>query len=74
MITGIFIFTILAVVMSGWSLIAALTLRSVRYPDDELLEAFAHLIDEQALRITHLEKAIHQCWPTFKSYGEKFHD
>lgn len=71
----------IAIVLSLIALAAAITsfalivtARSTQHPDDELLEAFAHLIDEQALRIIHLEKAIRQCWPTFKSYGEKFHD
>ena len=40
------------------------------YVDAEFTEAMVYTVNQQGARLAHLEKAIRQCWPTFKSYGE----
>lgn len=65
----------IAIILSASALVLSLyTLleRSARWHvDTDYSEEILRLVVEQRRRTEHLEKAIRQCWPTFKSYGEQ---
>jgi hypothetical protein len=71
MIIAALVMSALALAASAWVVLAVLS--ASWYVNAEHLERLDAGDGALFARVVHLEKAIKQCWPTFKAYGES-HD